>query len=77
MKIIPRWKASMFLFTSIFLLCCEMYGWTGSDEDPKQKIDPANNNETINEEDFPTLREWLDDRDVLYKERLRYFKMIC
>ena len=53
-----------------------MYGWTGSDEDPKQKIDPADNNETINEEDFPTLREWLDDRDVLYKERLRYFKMI-
>ena len=29
-------------------------------------------NEVIREEDFPTLNEWLDDRDVLYRERLRY-----
>ena len=41
------------------------------DLDRKGAIDNFDN-DAIREEDFPTLSEWLDDRDVLYRERLRY-----
>ena len=61
----------MFLFTSIFLVCCELYGWTTSKKTSDQGEEENPRNETIREEDFPTLKEWLDERDVLYKERLR------
>ena len=30
----------------------------------------------VREEDFPTLAEWLDDREVLYKERARSARLI-
>ena len=76
-----RWKAPVFVITSIFLLCCELYGWTSSDEashdgvSVKQRDQNEKEKENDNffrEEDFPTLKEWLEDREVLYKERSRY-----
>ena len=30
----------------------------------------------VKEEDFPTLAEWLEDREVLYKERARSVRII-
>ena len=68
------------MITSGFLVCCELYGWTtsghksslkesfGDGEDREASV----RNGVISEEDFPTLSEWLDDRDVLYKERSRW-----
>ena len=75
-----RWKASVFVATSIFLLCCELYGWAYSDRREteqlasKERGQPETDNlveDFVREEDFPTLAEWLDDREVLYKERAR------
>ena len=68
----------MFFITSIFLVCCEFYSWTVT-LNPKLKSHDASEEETeidtdntvVSEEDFPTLKEWLDDRDVLYQDRLR------
>lgn len=34
-------------------------------------------NGVLSEEDFPTIHEWLDDRDVLYKERSRRLDAVC
>ena len=71
----------MFVITSIFLLCCELYGWTYSDkaqteglsrkEKAENEKDSVGDN-FVRESDFPTLAEWLDDREVLYQERSRY-----
>ena len=33
--------------------------------------------EVFSEEDFPTLREWMDDRQLLYRERGRVVKEVC
>ena len=38
------------------------------DQNEKEK----ENDNFFREEDFPTLKEWLEDREVLYKERSRY-----
>jgi len=77
----------MFFLTSIFLVFCELYGWTTSvpksvrdREDSKDTSDDGidqTSNDVIREEDFPTLSEWLDDRDILYKERLRRVEDVC
>ena len=76
-----RWKAPVFVLTSIFLLCCELYGWTysekGSDEGLSRKERDEEGKETLDansvrEEDFPTLKEWLEDREVLYRDRARF-----
>ena len=70
----------MFFLTSVFLVCCELYGWTtsGSRDGQKHKENSndssendVNSSDIIQEEDFPTLSEWLDDRDILYMQRLR------
>ena len=75
-----RWKASVFVVTSLFLLCCELYGWANSDKGRTEQLARKERGETepdnlvddfVREEDFPTLKEWLDDREVLYKERAR------
>ena len=34
-------------------------------------------NNMLSEEDFPSLREWMDDRQLLYKERGRVVKEVC
>ena len=68
------------MITSGFLVCCELYGWTtsGHKSSPPEnsggdeKREASVRNGVISEEDFPTLSEWLDDRDVLYKERSRW-----
>ena len=72
-----RWKAPVFVVTSVFLLCCELYGWTsergsqdGVEGGGKEKVED-DNLELVREEDFPTLKEWLEDREVLYQERAR------
>ena len=68
-----RWKAPVFVVTSVFLLCCELYGWTserGSRDEGKEKVED-DKLELVREEDFPTLKEWLEDREVLYQERAR------
>ena len=31
----------------------------------------------ISEEDFPSLREWMDDRNILYEERGRVVREVC
>jgi len=79
----------VFFVTSAFLVCCEFYSWTTNlnksrhveessqdDLDRKGAIDNFDN-DVIREEDFPTLSEWLDDRDVLYRERLRRLGSVC
>ena len=76
-----RWKASVFVVTSIFLVCCELYGWARNADKPAterlvrdEREEPESENlveDFVREEDFPTLAEWLDDREVLYKERAR------
>ena len=76
-----RWKASVFVVTSIFLVCCELYGWAHNTDKPtSDQLARGEGEETksenlveefVREEDFPTLAEWLDDREVLYKERAR------
>ena len=68
------------MITSGFLVCCELYGWTTSGHKSSlqessgdgEDREASGRNGVINEEDFPTLSEWLDDRDVLYKERSRW-----
>ena len=68
------------MITSGFLVCCELYGWTTSGHKSSlqensggdEKREASVRNGVISEEDFPTLSEWLDDRDVLYKERSRW-----
>ena len=32
---------------------------------------------SISEEDFPSLREWMDDRNILYEERGRVVREVC
>ena len=83
-----RWKASVCVATSIFLLCCELYGWTRHHSDQvaptdqlakKERLQTGSENlvdDFVREEDFPTLAEWLDDREVLYKERARSARLI-
>ena len=68
------------MITSGFLVCCELYGWTTSGHKSSlhessrdgEDREASGRNGVISEEDFPTLSEWLDDRDVLYKERSRW-----
>ena len=76
---LSRWKSPAFMLTSGFLVCCELYGWTKSghksssyESSDDNENEAAMRNEVISEEDFPTLNQWMDDRDVLYKERSRY-----
>ena len=81
---LSRWKGPAFMITSAFLVCCELYGWTTSGHKSRQnqenfgdggsKKEASVSDEVIREEDFPTLGEWLDDRDVLYKERSRFVR---
>ena len=76
-----RWKAVVFLTTSFVILCLEFYGRGKSDfengEIIKEENDEEYESEIINEEDFPTLREWMDDRQLLYNERGRVVKEVC
>ena len=75
-----RWKAVVFLATSFVLLCLELYGRGKSDLENKVGEDEKHDeyeNEIIHEEDFPTLREWMDDRQLLYNERGRVVKDMC
>ena len=75
--LLSRWKGPAFMITSGFLVCCELYGWTTSGRESSLKEsygeekDASVSNGVFSEEDFPTISEWLDDRDVLYKERSR------
>jgi len=70
----------VFLATSFALLCLELYGRGRSDLENKitdeEKYDD-NESDIINEEDFPTLREWMDDRQLLYNERGRVVREVC
>ena len=43
------------------------------DERPDHEYD----NDMLSEEDFPSLREWMDDRQLLYKERGRVVMEVC
>ena len=79
-RMMIRWKASVCVATSIFLLCCELYGWAYSDRGATEQLARKEREQSetenlvddfVREEDFPTLKEWLDDREVLYKERAR------
>ena len=86
-SIMIRWKASVCVVTSIFLLCCELYGWAHQSDkaatdqlSKKERIETDSENlvdDFVREEDFPTLAEWLDDREVLYKERARCVTIMC
>ena len=77
--LLSGWKGPAFMITSGFLVCCELYGWTtsGVKSSPQESYGDGEEKEAsvrngaISEEDFPTIHEWLDDRDVLYKERSR------
>ena len=31
-----RWKGAVFMLTSVFLVCCELYGWTTDKGDTRQ-----------------------------------------
>ena len=44
----------------------------------KERLQTGSENlvdDLVSEEDFPTLAEWLDDREVLYKERARSVRL--
>jgi len=84
-EIMYRWKVSVFLFTSFILLCVELYG-RGKGGVKNERMEDLEHSaadedmddyETVNEEDFPTLREWIDDRQLLYEERGRVVREVC
>ena len=72
------WKVILFLFTSFSLLCLEIYG-RGRRKLENEVIEnnEDSDSDVFTEEDFPTLREWMDDRQLLYKERDRVVKEVC
>jgi hypothetical protein len=77
-----RWKVTVFLTTSFFLLCLEIYGRgrrTLANEviGDSERSELEHDNETLSEKDFPSLREWMDDRQLLYKERGRVVNEVC
>eukprot|EP00090_Calanus_glacialis_P003538 TRINITY_DN12610_c0_g1_i1.p1 TRINITY_DN12610_c0_g1~~TRINITY_DN12610_c0_g1_i1.p1 ORF type:complete len:443 (-),score=137.58 TRINITY_DN12610_c0_g1_i1:210-1538(-) len=77
-----RWKVTVFLTTSFFLLCLEVYG-RGRRKLENEVVEEGERSEheydddMLSEEDFPSLREWMDDRQLLYKERGRVVMEVC
>ena len=43
----------------------------GHQQQQQQQQEQELEDEEVKEEDFPSLAEWLDDREVLYRERAR------
>jgi hypothetical protein len=77
-----RWKVTVFLTTSLFLLCLEFYGRGRRTLENKamkddERSEHENDDDTLSEEDFPSLREWMNDRQLLYKERGRVVMEVC